>query len=720
MSKKSKRKQQQARAAEQRAAAGRPVPASDVIPNVISGSLPPGYPSPSRGKSPAMGLAMGLMSGHVPDGIPGPAAALGIAGSPRNISHSVERAVRAQLSDDCGDTVAVDELIGDVRAVDEQEGRTRLEVHGELNVAVAEAARLLKMDAGAYVRRAMDNHLPGYQSELDEARRGGVPLDDPNYTLSSEGSRSWLELWPDGDPDGELMRLKVPVRISYIGLANLIAVSKAMGFDCRLTEDGVRLFSRTHFHQVVGGWRMPATEDRAACVRLALALHPSDAYKQEPVPVLQDVPLRTWESLVGEGPMRPAGSYIDLAADIQMDDGWNRQPQEIPTGDRPVWAGARAFDKVWDRAAILAAGAEEALRNGEDVMTYIARKLPGHPWRDGARSMAWSVRAVFGYALNTMLGLRNATEVLCDPEQLMLLPDFDSIEQAAEFAQAVALPFEGNVFLDMEGAARSCVTVTIPAGHEVVVRGAMVSRPGDGTLLIAPYGHLRTTDMAVDAEQTYNSLGAFAFGLDRERRMPTGIGTTTNVMDNGMVFSTYAVDPAAIPFVYAQDAPPDGWEPSSCCAYTLYDAADDRPAELNLIAAMAEAVTTAAMVALKTLWLMNMGNVEIVDAPLTRQWRREAARKQQRIALAVHVHVNRKQYASSADGAHAAREYSHRFRVRAHVKHFQVGTRMADADPGKVKPCPRCGRCRQVFTPSFIKGPDNRPLVLKSLVLDDH
>lgn len=114
-------------------------------------------------------------------------------------------------------------------------------------------------------------------------------------------------------------------------------------------------------------------------------------------------------------------------------------------------------------------------------------------------------------------------------------------------------------------------------------------------------------------------------------------------------------------------------------------------------------------IATRVLRFLNCINVELIDAPLPRQERRAAERKNSPIAQVVHIRQNQKHKDPETQGKV---DWSHRWEVRGHYKHFPLGTKMADADLGKVSWEPkRQEYVRRIWCPPFVKGPPNRPLI---------
>jgi hypothetical protein len=115
------------------------------------------------------------------------------------------------------------------------------------------------------------------------------------------------------------------------------------------------------------------------------------------------------------------------------------------------------------------------------------------------------------------------------------------------------------------------------------------------------------------------------------------------------------------------------------------------------------------------LYFLESANVELVDTPVSRQERRAAERKGGRVTLTVHVRTPKRRLRSDPSGHHI--DYSHRFEVRGHYKHFPVGTKLADSAPTKLVTHPTLGQCRRIWCPPFVKGPEDKPLIPKVRII---
>lgn len=120
--------------------------------------------------------------------------------------------------------------------------------------------------------------------------------------------------------------------------------------------------------------------------------------------------------------------------------------------------------------------------------------------------------------------------------------------------------------------------------------------------------------------------------------------------------------------------------------------------------------------AASVLMLLESSNVELVDVPLTRQVRRAAERDQAKIALTVKIRIGRRQYRSPLTDAErrGGSQWSHRREVRGHFKHYGPGTRIFDAASAeKVMRDDERGEHVRVWCPSFVQGPEDKPLIPK-------
>jgi hypothetical protein len=119
----------------------------------------------------------------------------------------------------------------------------------------------------------------------------------------------------------------------------------------------------------------------------------------------------------------------------------------------------------------------------------------------------------------------------------------------------------------------------------------------------------------------------------------------------------------------------------------------------------------AAGLVLRVIYFLESTNVELVEGEASRQEKRHVARKGGRIALTVKVREPKRRPRTDGEAQHV--DYSHRWEVRGHYKHFPAGTKLADAAPQKLVKHPTLGQCRRIWCPPHVKGPANKPLVPK-------
>lgn len=119
-----------------------------------------------------------------------------------------------------------------------------------------------------------------------------------------------------------------------------------------------------------------------------------------------------------------------------------------------------------------------------------------------------------------------------------------------------------------------------------------------------------------------------------------------------------------------------------------------------------------ALAAISALRLLDAVNVDLADVPLPRPARRRAARENAQPALIVNVRSSHS--GSTATGNGATVGWRQRWTVRGHWKHFGEHTAVARRHPSRVLEVPGHGRCVKVWCPPHVKGPDDKPLILKS------
>jgi hypothetical protein len=120
-----------------------------------------------------------------------------------------------------------------------------------------------------------------------------------------------------------------------------------------------------------------------------------------------------------------------------------------------------------------------------------------------------------------------------------------------------------------------------------------------------------------------------------------------------------------------------------------------------------------ALAAISALRLLDAVNVSLIDMPLARPARRRAEREGATPALKVDITTGRATGAGVSD-APGSIDWQHRWTVRGHWKHFGETTAIARRHPSRIVDVPGRGRCVKVWCPPFVKGPADKPLILKS------
>lgn len=129
-------------------------------------------------------------------------------------------------------------------------------------------------------------------------------------------------------------------------------------------------------------------------------------------------------------------------------------------------------------------------------------------------------------------------------------------------------------------------------------------------------------------------------------------------------------------------------------------------------------VVKPALAAISALRVLDAVNVNLADVTLPRAARRRAEREGAIPARTVDITTGRSSSSAVATGGNQI-EWKHRWMVRGHWKHFGEQTAVARRHPSRVKDVPGHGRCVRVWCPPFVKGPADKPLVLKTRVVSN-
>lgn len=276
-------------------------------------------------------------------------------------------------------------------------------------------------------------------------------------------------------------------------------------------------------------------------------------------------------------------------------------------------------------------------------------------------------------ATRVLRGLEQAHVISIDRDQVAALPSFDRYEHAARALSEMELPFD-PLYLSLDRAPLVRFEDPPPQLLGVLISRTLLDKDLDGlpqgAVVVAP---------VLQIEGQHVGLGdQFSFPTSRT--------------DGDTTIDAFGVH---------------SWLAEHQEEFTPQEVEDGKT-----IAADAAELATA------VLYFLDSANVELAEAPATRQERRAVERRGGRIALTVTIRPPRNQPTPPA-GEQAPTAWSHRWEVRGHYKHYRAGTRLADSDPTNVKPCPRCGDCRRIWCPPHVKGPTDRPLVPKIRVIED-
>lgn len=305
--------------------------------------------------------------------------------------------------------------------------------------------------------------------------------------------------------------------------------------------------------------------------------------------------------------------------------------------------------------------------------------------------------------------LSKARPIVCPPEQLNAVADdvFADLGEALEYAAEVRLPFE-VVFFDFSDELGRAPTIhlhLVEEGQELgfELRGVLAGEDSQQreTVFVPLIGH--SNEPPEEIGLVVADWSGERRGSAKPRRWVERMGAGTNHL------AVTFFNPAA-----AMEAL--GQTPRAVAGALMGVARASR----NMSTEQAElfrfhlAATSGAAVqmALKALYLLDSANVEVVEAPLSRQARRQAVRKGAEIAWVIQIRPPKATKQESKEGE--KRLFSHRFEVRGNFAHYKEGSWLYEhSAPEEIRPCPRCGRCRRVWREPHVKGPIDKPLAIK-------
>ena len=115
---------------------------------------------------------------------------------------------------------------------------------------------------------------------------------------------------------------------------------------------------------------------------------------------------------------------------------------------------------------------------------------------------------------------------------------------------------------------------------------------------------------------------------------------------------------------------------------------------------------------IQNLHFMQSANVYLGDASLSRQQRKQLKKDDKPIPLETKIKQSKPYKSNSSSNSQI--DFSYRFEVRGHYKHFSEGTRIAQANVDRMINIPGKGNVVRIWCPPFVKGPSDKPLVIKN------
>lgn len=318
--------------------------------------------------------------------------------------------------------------------------------------------------------------------------------------------------------------------------------------------------------------------------------------------------------------------------------------------------------------------------------------------------------------------LGDAHPIHCPPSQLNAIDDdiFPNLASAVDYARQARMPFE-FIYLDFtpdngeqpvivdlsdgenKDAAAELAGVAIAENPEVelTVMVPVVKMPNKRIYTVSGMPYLLWNDPAPETDkQDYGTLPVTWWeGKDLEARFFNGPAVQWMLKDDG--------PPAAGGYFGALH--------ESRIDYSSSDPGKDPGSQYSLRNAAVSALVM--NLALKVLFLLDSTNIELAPVALSRQSRRQAERKGTGIASTIRVKRSKKAEPSGSGGQSV--KFDHQFEVRGNFAHYGPDTKLyRHSDPVHIHPCPRCGTCRRIWRPPHIKGPTDKPLVVKVRRID--
>lgn len=391
-----------------------------------------------------------------------------------------------------------------------------------------------------------------------------------------------------------------------------------------------------------------------------------------------------------------------------------------------AWAGVRAMPALTEQLEAFAyQGAKAA---GGQLDELIGEQM--------AQTLATTTMT--GVSLMAVQQLRHATPIVADPETMAGLPSFEDLEEAFAYGAMMALPFP-TCFVDLCGVDGQGTIVELEAlaGQlaEFELLGALVSRSHDGGVAIMPFARNRQSDGLAMPEV----FGRVVFGVDSPA--PLGmepLDVPVPAWDDPLRVGVLSPGSALMLGAGGPQRPgPFGDEMLDRMAKALTGVVRGRVELAGTVdmkaltgdedadvdehpGLMARCLVALACEVLGIFYFLDVPGTELTAVPMARAERRRAERENRPVAQTVRLVPRARAAADLQPGAAPdakKRQLTVRFVVRGTIAHYRRGTRMADADPDLIRPCPRCGECRRVLRPPFWKGPEGAPVKLKTRVL---
>lgn len=538
---------------------------------------------------------------------------------------------------------------------------------------------------------------------------------------------------------------KAPLWLSTPALKNLCRMARECGMSRLLDAEIEKELEPSAKHMVLWAARHWSNDFKHDNVRAKMAIGTKTWMAQgpdwEPIELTLDLPTRQFAMLcfLSTGPDNNLHStpharrLAQLASDLDHDIN-----DEI--GVRK-WTGTRSMDHVASGLMVhwhLLAGCE--VYGTSDGLREHFLSL-GWPLNEANEAVGGSEgpRPVLGSAL--LREMRSAHPIVCEPEWVQALDDFKDWDEAFDISRELRLPFE-SIYLDVRGPGgyNPLIPVTRVGENKQIdpqafrrehdgfdsarLSGGLVWRDsGSNRLHIGVFG---APGLVPERKDGFHNIDPLGFGADDflgtvtfnvETPAPWGSAQISiedsTVTRDALTCAPYGEGPRGMSLVKmpARVVLPFGHEQLQR-AFPQYA---DEFAHL-----WASITWAAARRILRTVFMLQAGNVELVDAQVSRQVRRQGQREGNPISKQVVVRLNRKTYARPPGMEEGTVDWSHAWWVSGHPRYYPIGTRKADAQPPeKLINHPEKGLCFMEWVPPYIKGNRDKGVVEKTRVVRD-